>query len=154
MQGVTGAILCELSENSDQTLPGRCVTGVQIMCPGHQRFRGRRTRHGIWETPPLLAGPLPGRQTVIRAAGSLGGPVQSGQVPSGTIWSGPIHSVGQGSGQNRHVGNHDIGPGIIQPVGCVGFLTGIMAAPDKADTFHSGCHRRGDTGNGIFDDDG
>ena len=82
------------------------------------------------------------------------GSVQSGQVPFGTIWSGPIHSVGQSRSKNRHVGNHDIGPGIIKPVGCVGFLTGIMAATDKADTFHSGCHRRGDTGNGIFDDDG
>ena len=154
MQGITSAILCKRSANSDQTLPGPCRTGVQMMCPGHQRFGGRRTHDGIWQTPPLSANPLPGRQEIIGATGSLSNPVQSGQVPSGTIWSGPIHSVGQGSGQNRHVRNHDIGPGIVKPFGRVGFLTGIMAAPDKADTFHSGCHRRGDTGNGVFDDDG
>ena len=157
MQGITGATICEPSANSDQTLRRPCRTGVQLMCAGHQRFRGRRTHDGIWQTPPLSANPLPGRQAIIGAAGSISGPVPSDMVGSGQgalVWSGPIHSVGQSRGQNRHVGNHDIGPGIIKPVGRVGFLTGIMAAPDKADTFHSGCHRRGDTGNGIFDDDG
>lgn len=141
MQGITNAILCKRSENSDQTLPGRCVTGVQFMCPGHQRFGGRRTHDGIWQTSPLSANPLSGRQEIIGAAGSLSGPVPSDLVRSGRsglVWSDPIHSVGQSRGQNRHVGNHDIGPGIIKPVGCVGFLTGIMAATDKADTFHSG----------------
>ncbi len=156
MQGVSGAILCKRSENSDQTLHRPCRTGVQMMCPGHQRFGDRTTRHGIWQTPPLF---WPGRCPVVRQSSELrvAWAVPSDLVGSGLgalVWSGPIHSVGQGSGQNRHVGNHDIGPGIIKPVGRIGFLTSIMAATDKADTFHSGSNRRGDTGNGIFDDDG
>lgn len=83
MQGITNAILCKRSANSDQTLRRPCRTGVQLMCPGHQRFGGRRTHDGIWQTSPLLAEPSPGRQAIIGAAGSLSGPVRSGRVRSG-----------------------------------------------------------------------